>query len=66
LTPNESEIIQHPIISCSPGGHSGKIPVIKLNFMVDLKTYENILVSGVKYDFSQRWHANIPARLLSD
>jgi hypothetical protein len=34
--------------------------------MIDLNTYENILVSGVKYDFSQNWHENIPHRLYAE
>jgi hypothetical protein len=34
--------------------------------MSDLQTYENVLVSGVKYDFSQNPHENIPQRLYAD
>jgi hypothetical protein len=31
--------------------------------MPGLRTYENVLVSGVKYDFSQKPRENIPQRL---
>jgi hypothetical protein len=34
--------------------------------MMDLKTYENILVSGVPFNFSRNLHENIPPRLLFD
>lgn len=36
------------------------------NTMNDLQTYENILVSGVDYDFSKNSHENIPPRLFAD
>lgn len=34
--------------------------------MSDLHTYENVPVSGVKYDFSQNRHENIPHRLYAE
>jgi hypothetical protein len=34
--------------------------------MSDFRTYENVLVSGVKYDFSGNRHENIPRRLYAD
>jgi len=34
--------------------------------MVDLHTYDNVLVSGVKYDFSQNRHENIPRQLYAE
>ena len=34
--------------------------------MFDLHTYENVLVSGVKYDFSRNRHENIPQRLYAE
>lgn len=34
--------------------------------MFDLRTYDDVLVSGVKYDFSQNRHENIPRRLYAE
>jgi hypothetical protein len=34
--------------------------------MFDLHTYENVLVSGVRYDFSRNRHENIPHRLYAE